>query len=148
MSEGRSHVRAPLFDRLTGPVRSLDRAGLRESVRRELERLLNTRTPIPASQLTARTRTVVDYGIPDFSMFTPGNPDDRQRLADFLAGTIEAFEPRLRNVRVRVEEVQGERQLLRARLDADLRAETISEPISFPALIGLLPGTSEVYDAR
>jgi type VI secretion system protein ImpF len=147
MPERTKHVRAPLFDRLTSPVRSLDRSGLLESVRRELERLLNTRTPVPAVRLAAETRTVIDYGIPDFASFSPGNPDDRQRLADLVARTIEAFEPRLRNVRVQVEEVRGEHEVLRARLDADLVAETISEPVSFPALIGLRPGTSEVYGA-
>ncbi len=154
MAEEEVHVRAPLFDRLVDldpkskaevhPVRSLDRAGLRESVRRELERLLNTRISIPARELEGRELTVIDYGIPDFSTYSDANQMDWKRLEEVLARVIQAFEPRLREVRVRVESYRSQSQRLRARIDAMLVAERVAEPVSFPAVIAGQEGQARV----
>src|SRR6266852_2309925 len=92
MSERPIEVRMPLFDRLVDrdprlareerPLRTLDRGGLYESVRRELERLLNTRCPFPAHQLGGHERSVIDYGIPDFAGFSARSFADREQLAE------------------------------------------------------------------
>ena len=134
-------VRMPLFDRLVDldpgseregrPLRTLDREGLRESVRRELERLLNTRTAVPIKRVEERERTVIDYGIPDFSGFAAANPDDQRRLEGIIARAIEAFEPRLREVRVALEPGTGDKQRLRGVIEAMLVVEEVTEPLSF-----------------
>src|SRR5436309_13543904 len=113
MSERKVEVRMPLFDRLVDrdrflrrelrPMRTLDRRGVKESVRHELEQLFNTRCPIPAHRLAGRVRTVIDYGVPDFSTFSARNQDDWGRMADILRRAIEVYEPRLAQVRVVVE---------------------------------------------
>ena len=146
--------RALLFDRLVDldprtpaeprPFRSLNRRDLRESVRRELGRLLNTRCPIPPRFLYRRRRSVVDYGAPDFSSFTPGSAKDRERLAFLLARTIQAFEPRLRGVQVEVEYVDKKYRSLHVRIDAVLVVGTIAEPVSFPAVIQRKTGDVEI----
>ncbi len=134
----------PLFDRLVDsetwshhevpPRRTLDRDGLRESVRRDLERLLNTRSPLPADQLAQHQRTVIDYGIPALPGFAPPNPDDRLRLAAVVEAAVAAFEPRLHRLRVTVEET-AEHRALAVRIDADLVLGTVTEPVTFPVLI-------------
>lgn len=135
----------PLFDRLVDrdpslrsevrPMRTLDRRGLRESVRRELEQLFNTRCPIPAHRLAGRPRTVIDYGIPDFSTFSARSFADRQRLAGILKNAIEVYEPRLGQVKVLIEPVEGDDLVLAGRIDAVLLVENAPEPVSFLAVL-------------
>lgn len=134
-------VRTPLFDRLVDrspklrhearPQRTLDRQGHRESVRRELERLLNTRCPVPAHRLADRPRSVIDYGLPELTGFSANRVEDRQRLAELIRRTIEAFEPRLAEVRVRLEPVPGDSLLLMGHVEGLLDFEGVTEPIAF-----------------
>ena len=136
----------PLFDRLVDlepgnselerpPRRTLDREGLRESVRRELERLLATRSTRRASDFEARPLSVLDYGIPDFIHLSAQNPEERRRLEELIAISVSAFEPRLRAVKVEVAPREGERDSLRARIAAELQVGDVWEPILFPTLV-------------
>ncbi|HEV8432433.1 MAG TPA: type VI secretion system baseplate subunit TssE [Thermoanaerobaculia bacterium] len=157
MSERKVEVRTPLFDRLVDrdpflrhelrPMRTLDRRGLKESVRRELEQLFNTRCPIPAHRLGSRRRSVVDYGIPDFSTFFTRNQDDWQRVAAILQRAIEIYEPRLAQVRVTVERDAGEEFVFRATIEAVLLTENVPEPVSFVTLLQTREGSAEVHAA-
>lgn len=141
----REGARALLFDRLVDldpgvpeeprPLRTLNRQELRASVRREVEWLLNTRSPIPAHLLEAWERTVIDYGIPDLAEFSAHRGDDQKRLARLLTQTISAFEPRLRRVRVAVEPLMDTHRGWLVRLDAFLVVESVTEPVSFPVVI-------------
>ena len=150
-----THVPAPLFDRLVDrepqvpaeprPLRTLDPRGLRESVRRELERMLNTRSSLPVDRLAEREElTVLEYGIPDLSAFSAANEDDQRLLAGLVARAVAAFEPRLRGVRVAFERLEGGQRSLRLRIDAELMTNEVAEPVSFPTLLGLRGGTVEV----
>jgi type VI secretion system protein ImpF len=126
-------------------MRTLDRRGLKESVRRELEQLFNTRCPIPAHRLGVRPRSVIDYGIPDFSTFFARNPDDWQRIAAILRRAIEAYEPRLAQVRVTVERDKDEEFVLRATIEAVMITENVPEPVSFTTLLETRDGSAEVH---
>jgi type VI secretion system protein ImpF len=148
-------VRAPLFDRLVDrephvpaeprPLRTLDPQGLRESVRRELERMLNTRSSLPVDRLAERPElTVLEYGIPDLSAFSAGNDEDEVRLAAIVARAVAAFEPRLRQVKVAVIGLRDERRSLLLRVDGLLTADEVAEPVSFPAVVSLRTGIVEV----
>ena len=150
-----THVPAPLFDRLVDrepqvpaeprPLRTLDPRGLRESVRRELERMLNTRSSLPADVLAGREDlTVLEYGIPDLSAFSAANEDDQRRLMALVARAVAAFEPRLRGVRVAFERLEDGQRSLLLRIDAELMRDEVAEPVSFPTLLGLRTGTVEV----
>lgn len=153
------HVRAPLFDRLTDldpgsagelrPMRTLDRTGLRESIRRELGRLLNTRSSIPVDQLAQRPElTVLEYGIPDLSAYSAGNDGDQRLLAGVVARAVSAFEPRLRDVRVAVVRLEDDQRSLLLRINAVLTADEVAEPVSFPALMGLKSGRVEIQEEQ
>jgi type VI secretion system protein ImpF len=139
-------VRTPLFDRLVDrdaspmgrelrPMRTLGRGGLKESVRREMELLLNTRTSLPASRLSVRERSVIDYGIPDCSMFSPRSFDDRARLAELIRKAIVAYEPRLRDVRVAVDAAVGDEVAMAVRIEAMLVTGSVPEPVSFDTML-------------
>ncbi|MFD1623361.1 type VI secretion system baseplate subunit TssE [Azospirillum griseum] len=136
-------VRAPLFDRLAAPngadgrrdPRLLDRDGLLASIRRELDRLLNTRTPLAADQLGQRPRGTLDYGIPDLSLFWPFDADSESRLATLMTSTIAAFEPRLLRPSVALERVGNERSRLRARVTGAIALDEVVESVSFPILL-------------
>ena len=146
--------RALLFERLADsgprsheeeaqPFRVLDVGALKESVRRELGRLLNTRRH-------ARPRagedgmTVLDYGLPDFSPLSASSGDDQNRLAAEVAAAIAAFEPRLSGVRVRAERLHGEDRALLLRVEGRLAVGTLAEPVSFPVLVRAKSGEALV----
>ena len=144
----------PLFDRLVDrdrflgeervQMRTLDRRGVRESVRRELEQLFNTRCPIPSHRLGNRERTVIDYGIPDFSTFSARNPDDHKRIAEILRKAIEAYEPRLAQVRVIIEPIAGDDFALGGSIEAVLVVDNAQEAMLFPTMLQMKEGSIAV----
>lgn len=145
MAADPSLVPMPLFDRLVDeqpavrrespPLRTLDRRGLRESVRRELEHLFNSRISSPAHRSESGEMTVIDYGIPDFAPLGPQNPDDALELAGRLRRVIEAFEPRLEEVEVTIDVARGGDRGLAATVQGILEVDAVREPVSFPALL-------------
>jgi type VI secretion system protein ImpF len=149
--------RALLFERLAGdkprereegarPFRVHETAGMKESVRRELARLLNTRStaPLDAVRGSGEEMSVLDYGVPDFSSLSALSGDDRNRLAAAVARAITAFEPRLRDVRVLAEGLRSNDRALILRLNALLGVGEHSEPVSFPLLVRAASGEIEV----
>jgi type VI secretion system protein ImpF len=149
-------ARALLFDRLVDvpdrdderPLRILNREQLKASVRRELERLLNTRCSIPLHQLGEEERSVINYGIPDFSSLSPHNADDHVLIASIVGQTITAFEPRLRQVRVEVGPVANAQSSLFLIIKAELTVGLFTEPVSFPVTLNSKSGTAEMNDSQ
>ncbi len=139
----RSGARVLLFDRLVDtepdkqkelrPLRTLDKQGLKQSIRRELGRLLNTRCPIPLS--SPQERTVVNYGIPDFSALSPQNSSHCAKLELSIRDAIVSYEPRLVDVKVSVDPATKDERSLNARIDAKLQLETIREPVAFTVVV-------------
>jgi type VI secretion system protein ImpF len=107
------------------------RAELRESIRRELGRLLNTR----CAARNDRNGSVIDYGIPDFSWMSAASADDRLLLADTIARKVAMFEPRLREVRVKIEPDAADPRGVTGTIEAKLMLESIRESVSFPLAI-------------
>jgi type VI secretion system protein ImpF len=125
------NVRTPLFDRLAGGARTLDLIGLRESVRRELELLFNTRSSFPSHRLPGAPLTVIDYGIPPLVNLAARNIQDQDELAGALREAITAFEPRLDSVRVRVVPPPADQMYLELSIEAELIADAVRQPVSF-----------------
>ena len=151
-------ARALLFDRLVDVsldaeghedhLRILNAKQLKASVRREVGRLLNTRCSIPLHRLGEEERSVVNYGIPDFSSLSPHNADDRTLIASIVGQTIAAFEPRLRNVRVDVGPASGAESALWLIIGAELVIGVFSEPVSFPVTLNSKSGMAEMHDSQ
>ncbi len=72
-------------------------------MRRDLEWLLNTRriSDLPDEGLKEVNRSGYIYGLPDLSALTMATSGDRNKLVRQILATINLFEPRLANVRLR-----------------------------------------------
>jgi type VI secretion system protein ImpF len=127
---------------------------LKNSVRRDLEWLLNTRriADLPDESLKEVNRSTYTYGLPDLSSVSVGSSGDRNRLVRNLLATINLFEPRLANVRlVLVETPDSGKKDVRLRIEAMLRMDPVPEPISFDTVIELKSGSCHLSggdDAR
>ena len=111
---------------------------IRNSVSRDLENLLNTRSEaarlIPDAYEECR-RSSLTYGILDFSSYSVLSPQDRDRIRRSLEQTISTHEKRLSRVRV-VLEPQGEKdRALRFRVDALLDLGEDNEKVQFDAVL-------------
>lgn len=73
---------------------------LKEIVSRDVENLLNTRCEftVDFTRYPELKRSVLTYGLPDFSHMSPNNPADRKKVCDSVADIITRFEPRLRHI--------------------------------------------------
>jgi type VI secretion system protein ImpF len=119
---------------------------LRDSVRRDLEWLLNTRHPVvvapPESQLA---RSLYMYGIPDVTSRSAKNIQDRQVLLQSMQDTISRFEPRIANPRVTIAPEQDEKiPVLRFVIEGLLRVDPNPEQIAFGAVVELASGECKV----
>ena len=151
-------ARASLIDRLidlhpkaqreSKPLRMLGRSGLKESIRRDLSWLLNTRTSLPASEFDDRQLTVIDFGIPDFGSYYTANENDRVKMNRRLVRAISFFEPRLRNVTVAVDTVMLNEKALRIMIDAEMVVEDVRAPVSFLTILQDKSATLEINENR
>lgn len=127
-------TREPLHQRLQG-VRQLKRA-----VTRDLEALLNTRqeqlTPLPGAGSEVQ-RSLLTYGLPDFTAWSLLSPIDRQRIRRALEQAIATSEPRLTRVQVTLEPPREYERVVRFHIEALLRVEPAPAPVSFDAVLQL-----------
>jgi len=146
-------ARTPLFERLSDrnpnerrelrPDRALDRAALKQSVREEIARLLNTRC-----SSWQGSGTVLEYGLPDFSWMSAASESDRQMLADTIARKVAQFEPRVSDVKVTLERDATNPRAVVGSLDFNLVVESVREPVSFPLLALKTTGEIKVGEAK
>ncbi len=115
---------------------------IRDSVVRDLENLLNTRRcilDVPESCALVNT-SVFTYGLKDFMSYNPRSPSVRLEIRQEIERTIALFEPRLRNVSVRIEGTEGLERSLRLRISALLVSDPVSEPITFDTYLDINRG--------
>ena len=145
---GELRAQLPLLDRLMddAPDQERDRPlsnadvlnRLRESVRRDLQSLLNARRrwmSWPAG-LRELATSPVGYGLPDFSSGAFGDSARRELLRREVEDTIRRFEPRFLSLKVQL--VDASDQLsgtLRLRIEALLDADPAPEPVGFDTLL-------------
>jgi len=106
-------------------------SALQSSVGQELDRLLNTRCAASLEQLATRPRSVLDYGLPDYSALHTADLKHHHQLAAMVRDTIVAFEPRLREIQVEVTPDVNSRQALAVTVNGHLVAAGRLEPVSF-----------------
>lgn len=111
---------------------------LKGAVARDLEALLNTRQEILEElppEFKELHHALPVYGLPDFTSMNLLSQNDRNRIRRALERAISAFEPRLKNVRVVIENPRD--RTLRFRVEAVLQVKPASEPVSFDAVLRL-----------
>ncbi|MBX3411212.1 MAG: type VI secretion system baseplate subunit TssE [Pirellulales bacterium] len=120
---------------------------LKQSVRRDLESLLNTRRrclewpPV----FTELETSLVNYGIPDFTGTTLSRKRQREEFRRTVEKVIRVFEPRFKVVQVEMlDNSEPTDHTLRFRINALLHAEPAPEPVVFDSSLEPISGTYEV----
>ncbi|HVF91159.1 MAG TPA: type VI secretion system baseplate subunit TssE [Blastocatellia bacterium] len=115
---------------------------LKESVKRDLEQLLNTRRSgdwLPPG-LKELNNSLAAYGLPDFSSVSIKSPEEENRLHRALETAIATFEPRLEDITITIVPVSDLQRSIHFRIDARLRVEPAPEPVTFDAMLQLSSG--------
>lgn len=122
-----------ILDRLIDPATAgvegqhgYNLAQMMETVRKDLEDLLNTRQTLgPSAKNRPRVcNSILGYGLPEITALPSITPQQRRDIAEAVAQTVARFEPRLRDVRVApLDTEEGKRATLRFRIDARLAVE-------------------------
>lgn len=123
---------------------------LKQSVRRDLEWLLNTRS-YPGEvdeRLEEIKKSVITYGLPDFTGISAKSNPELQRLSGAVEDAIKIFEPRFLNLKVTLEPVSNVDRLLKFRVEAQLDVKPTPEPIAFDTILQLGSGDFEVKEKR
>jgi type VI secretion system protein ImpF len=120
---------------------------MKESVRRDLQDLLNTRArcrPWPAN-LKELERSLLSYGLPDFIGANLSLARAREELPRLLETIIRQHEPRFKTVKVQLmDSAEPLDRTLRFRIDALLNVEPAPEPVIFDSVLRAVTGTFEV----
>jgi len=120
---------------------------LKQSVRRDLENLLNTRRrclPWPAA-FSELEVSLVNYGIPDFTGTSMSRKRQREEFRRTIERVIRIFEPRFKTVQVEMlDNAEPTDQTMRFRINALLHAEPAPEPVVFDSSLEPVSGTYEV----
>jgi type VI secretion system protein ImpF len=134
---------------------------LKQSVRRDLEDLLNTRVRCvpPPPELKELKHSLVTYGIPDVTGISIASPRERDRLCREIEGVVKRYggavvikngvpdveERRLRKVKVRIVDTPDAiDRTIKFQIDAILEVEPAPEPIQLDSTLRLTTGTFEV----
>lgn len=111
---------------------------LRESVARDVESLLNSRSAIDFDSLVDLPQTrksVVCFGIRDFVGRVLTNSEEQRHISASLSHAIASFEPRLRDVRIEFYQRPGTMNALAFTIRAMLLAHPSAEPVAFDAVL-------------
>lgn len=109
------------------------------SVIREVTLLLNTRSPLSASDCAVLPRrTVLEYGLTDFLHLSPVSMDDAKQLARFIREAIVAYEPRLQVDSIVIDTPRSCRDAVYAVISGQVRKRDLSiVPVYFPVQVAV-----------
>ena len=112
---------------------------LKQGVKRDLEWLLNTRRTaleVPPD-LKEVNNSLAVYGLPDFAALNVKSPSDQALIRRELETVLHLFEPRLEHIQISIEPLHENERALHFRIDAQLKIEPVSEPITFDTVLRL-----------
>lgn len=129
-----------LFDRLLGEDvrRGHSIEQLKDSIARDLEALLNTRTALSDDVLAPyphAARSLLSYGLVDFAGLCLTSDVDQKRICAAVQRAIERHEPRLANVRAALRTGQGGINRIDFVISATLKADRAAEAVQFDAVL-------------
>lgn len=111
---------------------------LRNSVRRDLERLLNTRFYInePPPEFSELERSLLNYGLPDLATVNIIDIEKRNAFTRRLEQTLKEFEPRFKSVKISyLDNKDNIDRTLRFRIDAVIYADPLPEIVVFDSVL-------------
>jgi len=120
---------------------------LKKNVRRDLEWLLNTRRNPDAAgpEFPELSKSVFNYGLPDFTAMSVMNNRDRNKLLRSLGDCITFFEPRLKQVKVTIRnEPTATNRTIQFAIDGLLMMDPAPERVSFDTVYQMMSGEYQV----
>ncbi len=121
-----------------GLARALSVEQYKESVARDLEGLLNSRSafsPVELEEFPNCRQSLMTYGLCDFSSMSLASAYDRAEICRSLEEAIARHEPRLSSVQVRLDSDARLGGGLHFTIQALLDLQPAREPVSFDALL-------------
>lgn len=124
---------------------------LRNSVRRDLENLLNTRYRIiePGVEFEQLENSLLNYGLPDLATVNIIDKNSRKEFTRKLEQILKNYEPRFKSVKITYNDNKDEKdQTLRFRIDATLYADPSPETVIFDSVLEPVTRTVSVEDSN
>jgi type VI secretion system protein ImpF len=109
----------------------------RESITRDLEALLNTRSallPDALDGLPEVSASIVNYGLIDFAGMCMTSDTDQKRICTAVQKAIERHEPRLHKVMATLQPRKGAINRVDFVISAELKNAPVAEPMQFNAV--------------
>ena len=122
---------------------------LRNSVRRDLETLLNTRYRVtkPPEDLHEVDRSLLNYGLPDLATINISDSKKRDEFTARLQTTLVEYEPRFKSVKVSYIDNKDETdRTLRFRIDAVIYADPLPQVVVFDSILESVTRTVSVKE--
>ncbi len=111
---------------------------LRDSVRRDLENLLNTRYYLlsPPDELPHLEKSLLNYGLPDLATVNIIDSQKRKAFTQNLEQALRNYEPRFKTVKVSyIENTDRIDRTLRFRIEVVMYADPLPEVVVFDSLL-------------
>lgn len=123
-------------------------AELKQSIRRDLEWLLNTRQYIAEvdKNLEEVPKSVAMFGLPDFTGAGVKSNAEQKRLLKQIEMAVKFFEPRFLDLKVSYEPLEGVERILKFKIEAKLDIEPTPEPVVFDTVLQIGSGNFEVKE--
>jgi type VI secretion system protein ImpF len=122
---------------------------LKQSVRRDVEWLLNTRIShdnVPEG-LEEVCKSLAVYGLPDFVGMSSRDTEERKNLEKNIETALRIFEPRFMNLKVTLQDLNRLERGVNFHIEANLRLEPTPEPIVFDTVLQVGSGDFEIRDS-
>jgi type VI secretion system protein ImpF len=122
-------------------------AQILESVREDLEELLNTRRSerVSEDQFPEVAKSIVTYGLPDFTSLGSSTPAKQEEIGRIIEKIIRLHEPRLRNVRATLVRARALELRVLFHIDAELRVDP-SPAVAFETVVELTTGHASIRE--
>lgn len=124
---------------------------LRNSVKRDLENLLNTRFRMqsPPDDLKEVEFSILNYGLPDLATINIADIEKKKGFTKNLEKTLRIFEPRFKSVKViHLDNKDTTDRTLKFRIDATLHADPAPEVIIFDSILDPVFRTVKVEESK
>lgn len=144
-------VTQSLIDRLTDreqwpETRAASISMYRDSLKRDVEWLLNTRQPVmpELESYPEVAASVFNYGLPDLHSYDGSAGKEENALTVALEKCIRTFEPRINQPRVYLSRTDLLSRSLRFHVEGQIVYENMEEEIKFDTVLELISGEYEV----
>lgn len=124
---------------------------LRDSVRRDLESLLNSRCRVvsPPEELKEVETSLINYGLPDLATINMLDVTKKKDFTRSVEQIVRTFEPRFKSVKVsHIENSNKQDRTVRFRIDAVMYADPAPEVVVFDSILEPVLRTVTVEESQ